>query len=145
MSKQNIHTPDWAWYHQHKERLDADAAALLEAGHLQNVGFPPGADLSVYAKGLVTIVDKHPGIEQGSLKPNGKPLSNAEKRRQRRAPKEPDEVVEVQLRDDQFKIIPAEEYIPPKHVPYVDKDNKPMPDDWTPISYKDAQPQAIEA
>lgn len=134
------HSPDWQHYAKNKERLDKDAQALIESGHLRDVGFPEGFDLGVYAKGVVTILDKHPEAATGGLRPNGKPLSASEKRAQKRREKNTplDGVIEVELREDQFKIIPKEDYVEPPNAPFY-KNGKKMEDDWEPIKMAEAK------
>jgi len=139
------HQVDWAHYAANKERLDADAKKVLEAGTLQSFGHPPGPTLEISAKAMVTILDKHPELAHGTVKPNGKPLTASEKRKQRRFEKNrpPDEVIEETLEEGKgFKIIKNEEYIKPPRAPYI-KDGVEMPPDWEPISLQDCQPTAV--
>lgn len=134
-TKPNIHQPDWNHYKLNKDRLDADAKALLESGHLQNLGYPEGVNIEIFAKGVVTILDKHPELAHQDFHGSGKPLSASEKRAKRRH--EAEKVIEVELTEDQFKIIPEKDYIPPKPATYI-KNGEEMPEGWQPIEVSTA-------
>lgn len=129
----DVNKPDWTWYAKHKERLDKDALALIEAGHLQDIGVPPGPTLDVTARAICTILDKHPHLatENPNIRPNGKPLTASQKRAQKRfnAEAKPTEVVEFDYGPDQWKMISAEDYKPP---PLADHfcNGKKVEGDW---------------
>lgn len=145
MVTKDIHSPDWQHYAHNKTRLDSDAQDLIESGHLRDVGFPEGFDLGIYAKGIVTILDKHPEAARGNLRPNGKPLSASEKRAQKRRERNtpPESVLEVELKEGQYKIIPKEDYVEPPSAPYYKGDQK-MEEGWQPIKLDPSQDRAIE-
>jgi hypothetical protein len=136
MATTNPHKPDWNHYRKHKERLDEQAKIVLERGDLENIGIPPGTSREIAAKALCTIVDKNPHVAKGTTKPDGKPMTGAEKRRQRKFDRDRtdyDEVIEVELKEGEgYKIIKNEDYVAPPPMRYK-KDGKLMPEGWQPF------------
>lgn len=130
---------DLEHYRKHKDRLDADIKAAVEAGTAQAFGIPPGFPSETVIKRAVIMCDKYP--ELGKAAPE-KPLTGSQKRKQRRFDRnaEPDEVVEYEMveagekisGDRQFKIVSGDEWKPHPN-PQYKKDGKLMPKDFVPF------------
>lgn len=153
--------PDMKHWRANRDRLEVDARAFVDSGHLQALGYPE--PLLNFARAVVTILDKRPELARDDLTgPDGKPLTASQKRKLKREGRVLHEVepVNTQLEegDERYKVIPYDEYKEPPRAPYV-RDGKRMPDDWEPITLvsqptaaassdqvvEDADPKQIES
>lgn len=155
---------DMEHYFKHKERLDRDIQAAMEAGTAEKFGVPPGFPAESVIKRAVIMCDKYPALGKPPIETPGgtdKPMTGSQKRKAKRQQAfdrnaEPDEVIEYEMveapdkieNDRQFKVVSAEDWKPWPN-PQYKKNGQDMPKDFEPFKKLPdgpvSTPKAIES